>query len=108
MSRTAHPKTPYSIKLYQNASLVIYLLVIVLASATLIIEPNNFDARMMTIPLIALLFLSSIGIGHKIAYNSKSRIISNLGTLALAIMFTFLGFFVVATVTWFVALSHAY
>lgn len=92
---------------YQTASLVVYLLVIVFASAILIIEPNNFDAKMMIIPLITLLVLSSIGIGYKIVAKSESRTVSRLDTLALTILFTFIGFFIVAGVAWFIGLSHA-
>lgn len=107
MSKIAHPSTSKNIKVYQTASLVVYLLAIVSASAILIIEPNNFDAKMMIIPLIALLVLSSTGIGYKIAAKSENSIVSSIGTVALTILFTFIGFFIVAGVAWFVGVSHA-
>lgn len=106
MSKLVNLSTSKKIKIYQAASLVVYLLVILLASTILIIEPNNFDAKTLIVPLIVLLVLSSIGIGRKIAGNGESKIVSNLGTIALTILFTFIGFFIVAGVAWFIGISH--
>ena len=92
---------------YQLISIILYVLTIVVASALLLIEPNNFDARAMIIPLIVLLFVTSIGIGNKIASKNENKIISIVGTIALTILMTFVGFFIVAAVAWFVGVSHA-
>lgn len=99
--------TSKNIRSYQTISIIAYFLVIVIASSVLIIEPNNFDAKMLIAPFIMLLALSSIGIGHKIAFKSESKTLSVLSTGALAILFTFLGFFILCGVGYLIGLSHA-
>lgn len=92
------------------ASLVIYTLAIVVTLLLLVFEPNGFDAsavRTAIVALIAVLFISGLGIGHLIAGRSSSKLLSVSGTVALAVLLTLMGFFTVAAVGWMVGLSHA-
>ena len=89
-----------------RVSLALYVLAIVGASLLLVIEPNNFDVTSIILPLLLVLFLSSLSIGYKFASTNKSKAIVITGTIALALLLTFIGFFAVAAVGWFVAVSH--
>lgn len=94
-------------KKYQLISLIAYIASIVIACILLLVEPSGFDAKVIVAPLIAVLFLSSIGIGYKIAMKNKHDAISIVGAAMVAILFTFVGFFIVAAVAWFIGLAHA-
>lgn len=94
------------ISTYQLISLSIYTLAIIISSILLIVEPNGFDINSLIVPMLVVLFVSALGIGQKITSKSDSTALSVIGTIALAILLTFIGFFVVAAVAWFVALSH--
>lgn len=96
-----------NLKVYHIVSFSSYLIIIFTTSLLLLIEPSGLDARAIIIPLLALLLLSSLGIGHRIAGNSQSKIVSYAGIIALSILFTFLGFFVIAAVAWFIGVSNA-
>ena len=89
-----------------RVSLALYVLAIVGASLLMVIEPNNFDVTSIILPLLLVLFLSSLSIGYKFASKNKGKSIVITGTIALAILLTFIGFFAVAAVGWFVAVSH--
>lgn len=87
-------------------SLSLFALAVVSASALLIIEPNGFDAKAAITPLVAILFVSGSGVGRSLSATASNKLLSRLGTISLAILLTFIGFFIVAAVAWFVALSH--
>lgn len=91
---------------YQLASLTLYILIIVIAAALLIIEPNGLEVKALIIPLIFALFISALGIGQRVTAKSEKRI-AIFGTIAISILLTFVGFFIVAGVAWLVGLSHA-
>ena len=90
----------------QLISISMYALAIIVASSLLVVEPSGFDINSLIIPTLAVFFVSALGIGQKITSNTDSKILSILGTIALAVLLTFVGFFVVASVAWFVALNH--
>lgn len=94
--------------IYRIASLTLYLLTVAISSILLWVEPNGFDARALILPLVIILFLSSLGVSQKIISKSqKGKVSPALGTVALSILLTFIGFLIVATVAWLIALSHA-
>jgi len=80
---------------YQAVSLAVYIITVVVASALLIIEPNNFDARAMVLPVIILLTVGSVGMAQRFAVNENSRLLTVLGTVALAAVFVTIGFYIV-------------
>lgn len=88
------------------ASLLLFALVIISASALLVVEPNGFNAKAAIAPLVAILFISGLGVGKFLSVTPSSKLLSKLGTISLAILLTFIGFFIVAAVAWFVALSY--
>lgn len=91
---------------YQLVSIIIYALTIILASALLLIEPNNFDAKTIIVPLIVLLLISALGTGQKITSKNTSKVVSVIGTILIAVLLAFIGFFIVASVAWFIGVSH--
>lgn len=105
MTNLSAQKKPAS-KTVFIASTVMYILIILVAAALLFIEPNGFSAQAMIIPLIAALLFSSVGIAYKFASKSESKALVIAGTVTLAVLFAFIGFFVVAAIGWFIALSH--
>ena len=80
---------------YQAVSLAVYIITVVVASTLLIIEPNNFDARAMVLPVIILLTVGSVGMAQRFAVNENSRLMTVLGTVALAAVFVTIGFYIV-------------
>lgn len=107
MSKTINKNISKKVKLYQAASFIAYLAIVLGTTLILLIEPNNFDVRAIIIPVVALLLASSVGIGYTIAGKSNDKAIALVGTVALAILFTFIGFFVLAAVAWFIGLANA-
>jgi len=83
-----------------------FVLSIATSSILLLVEPEGFDVRSMILPLIAVLFVSSLAFSYKIAFSSTSKILTIIGTISLAILFTIIGFSIVAGVAWLIALSH--
>lgn len=104
---TTKPLTNSKLKsTYQTVGLVIYIFTILLSSTLVMVEPDNFDIIQLLIPMLAVMFVSALGIGHRVASKSSSEVVTILGTIVLAILLTFVSFSIVATVAWFVALSH--
>lgn len=91
---------------YQLISIALYVITIIFSSGLLLIEPNNFDARTITIPLIVLLLISALGIGQKITSKNTNKAVSVTGAILIAVLLTFIGFFIVAGVAWFIGVSH--
>lgn len=92
---------------YRNFSLLIYIAVIAMTLIVLLFEPAGFDARAAILPLIVLLFLSALGIGQGIARKGSTKLISIIGMIAIAILLTFVGFFIVAGAAWFIGVTNA-
>lgn len=107
MSQITASATSKTVKRYQVASLFAYVLILATASGLLLIEPNGLDVRTMIMPILVLLLASSVGIGYAIAGKSESKLVAYLGTGALAILFSFIGFFILAAVAWFIGLSYS-
>jgi predicted branched-subunit amino acid permease len=76
-------------------------------TALLFIEPNGFNIKAALIFLVVALFIASIVPAYTIAKKSNSRILSITGALALAILFSFIGLFIIAGIAWLIALSHS-
>ncbi len=91
---------------YQLISIALYVITIIFSSGLLLIEPNNFDARRIIIPLIVLLLISALGIGQKITSKNTNKAVSLTGAILIAVLLTFIGFFIVAGVAWFIGVSH--
>jgi len=87
--------------------LIIYLLTVISASFLLLFPPDNFDAKAMILPIVILLFVGGIGIGRKFTKNSENKFIAMLGNILIAVMLTFIGFFVVSAVAWFIGVAAA-
>lgn len=96
-----------NVKLLSTFSLAAYILTILVVSLLFVFEPTGFDARSVILPLVSLLFLSSLGFGYKLASKTESSPLKIAGSVALAVLFTFIGFFIVAVVAWGVGLSYA-
>ena len=96
-----------NIKLLRTFSLIAYTFTVLVVSLLFIFEPAGFDARSAILPLVSLLLLSSIGLGYELASKTESTPLKIAGTVAFAVLLTFVGFFVVAAVAWLSALSHA-
>lgn len=90
-----------------TVSTVTYILIVLVAAVLLFTEPNGFSAQAMVLPLVVALLLSSVGIGYKFASRSANKTLAIVGTVALAVLFAFIGFFIVAAIGWFIALSYA-
>ena len=84
----------------------LYLLIIIISSLVLVFEPNDLDPKSMILPVFLGLFISALPLGCGLAAGKNRDIVSKLGAVALAVVFTFVGFFVIATVAWLVALSR--
>lgn len=91
----------------KNVGLAIYALSVVASVITLLVDPVGFDARYFILPLIVILFVSSLGFSYSIASRKSTKAITLVGTALLAILFTMLAFFVIAGIAWLVAISHA-
>lgn len=89
------------------ASLLIYLLSIITAIILLLTEPSGFQASSLTIPLLAILLVSALGISTKVVSTAKSKSLFVASLIAVTILITFIGFFAVAGAGWLIALSHA-
>ena len=89
------------------ASTVAYTLVVLVAATLLFTEPDGFSAQAMIFPLVTALLLSSLGMAYRFASKSANKTLVIAGTVALTVLFAFIGFFVVAAIGWFIALSYA-
>lgn len=89
------------------ASVTVYLLSLMTAIILLLTEPSGFQAAFMIIPLVVALFIGALGIGTKITSTAKSKPLFIISLIAVAILLTLVGFFVVAGAGWLIALSHA-
>lgn len=107
MSKKTTTNRSINSKKYHKVSVIAYLIIILTTSLLLLIEPNGLDVRMIILPLLGLLLLSSLGIGHMIAGKSESRVVKYAGIIALAILFTFVGFFIVSAVAWFIGVNNS-
>lgn len=93
-------------KIIKYVGLALYGLTLVTSVITLLIDPVGLNVRSFILPLIIILFLSSLGFGNSIASKKSSKTMTFLGTILLAILFAMLAFLVIATVAWLVAVSH--
>ncbi len=87
--------------------LALYVVTLGTFTALLFIEPNGFNIKASLIFLAVALFIASIVPAYTIAKKSNSRILSITGALALAILFSFIGLFIIAGIAWLIALSHS-
>jgi hypothetical protein len=94
-------------KILAASSIISYIAVILAAIGLLIFEPNGFDATAVILPLIILLLVAPIGAAHAITRSSANKAFLIVSTVALTILFAFVGLFIVAAVGWLVGLSHA-
>lgn len=87
---------------------IIYSLAILSVSTLLVIDPIGLNAKVLILPLIVVLLASSAIFSYQIATKSSnlSKALFIAGTIALSILFTMIGFFIVAGIAWLVALSH--
>ena len=87
--------------------LAVYLLIIATFSLMLLTEPEGFEITQGIPLLLVALFISGLGLGYWIAADAKSANIAVLGVISLAILFTFVGFFIIAALGWSIAVSRA-
>lgn len=92
-------------KMHFVASLVLYLLIILGTSALLYFQPQGFDAKTAVVPFVMLLFVSALGTGYWVARGAVKKILRYTGMVAVAVVMTFIGLFVVAGVGWLIATS---
>jgi hypothetical protein len=93
-------------KTLKYIGLVIYILTIIISSVLLVVEPAGFNPITL-IPLsVTLMIIGSLGFSYPITLDAQSKSVVWGGTVLLAIMFAFLGFFAIAAVGWFIGVSH--
>lgn len=98
--------TSLSSKSSATTSTVVYIVALGAFAALLIADPAGLNAVLAFVILICVLFLASLAPAYFIASKKSSKSISTLGTIALALLFTFIGFFIAAGIGWLTALSH--
>ena len=102
-----NPKNASKAKKLMILGAGLYSLILIISSLIFIYEPNDFDPKSIIIPVVSGLFIGALPLGYRMAASKKRDIVSKLGAVALAVAFTFIGFFVIAVVAWLVALSRA-
>jgi len=100
---TKHQKPNKSLSLI---GIVVYILTIAISSILFLANPGNLNAKVMLALVVILLFLSALCFSGNVASKNSKRSVAVTGTIALSILFTFVGFFIVASVGWFVAVSQ--
>lgn len=98
---------PHKKGTYFIISVILYILSIAITVALLLTEPGWFDVKAAFIPLVIVLLLASMGIAYKVAYTAHRPWITTLGTVALTVLCTFIGFFIAVGIGWIYVLSKA-
>ena len=94
----------YTIK---NLGYTVYSITVVGFILLMIAAPSLFDIRAALVPMVTFLLVGSLLFSQSIASKKSSKAVMLLGTVALAVMFTFIAFFVIAAVAWLIAVYHA-
>lgn len=100
-------KNEHKVKRIFYVSFSIFLGALLASVLLLFFEPRGFDARRAILPLLLVLCIGGIGIGYSVCANSTKLPIKLVGIASIAVLLTFIGFFIVAGVAWCTALAHA-
>lgn len=108
MSKSQHSATRKKYNhLYVLASALAYTLTLVVIALLFLMPPNNFDAKSVIMPTVAILFISSLGLGYKLVGVSSGRAMMIAGSVLVAIVLVFVGVFFIAGVAWLTGLYYA-
>lgn len=89
------------------SGITVYGLTIAVSILLLLAEPLWLKMQDAIFPLIILLLVGSAMFSYSIASKKSSKNMRVLGTIALAVLFSFVAFIAIALVAWFIAVYHA-
>lgn len=86
------------------SGLLLMSMAIITSSTLLLLDPAGLDVQRLIASLLTVLLLGGLATGYPIASKDSSKSMAIAGTISLAILFTFVGFFIVAAVGYLSAL----
>ena len=89
-----------------KAGLVLYVLAFAVVIAALSIEPEWLDIRMLAVAYLSTQFIASLGMGYWAAKTPANKVLGYIGTVSLAVLFTFLGLFLAVAFGGIIVISH--
>ena len=107
MNKMVKKQTPDTNSILKVGGIMICTLTIAGFSALLLTEPVWFSMQSAIVPLIILLLIGSAMFSYPIAANKSADNLKIPGTIALAVLFSFLAFIATALIAWLIAVYHA-
>jgi len=89
-----------------EVGLVLYVLAFAGVITALAIEPEWLDIRMLAIAYLGVQFIASLGMGYWAAKTPDNKVLGYIGTVSLAVLFTFLGLFLAVAFGGIIVISH--
>ena len=102
-----HRATANTAQKLKLSGISIYGLAIAAAILLLLAEPLWFNVQNAVFPLILSLLVGSAMFSYPIASKKSSKNMRILGTIALAVLSSFIAFLIIALVAWLIAVYHA-
>lgn len=98
--------TKENTKIIKQSGIGLYGLTILVSILLMIVEPSGLDVTKLIMPVILFLFVGALGFSYPIAAKGSDKVMSVIGTVVMATLFAFVGFFVIAAIAWLLALTH--